>query len=241
MSSNWAGGYDTTLEADFSWMYDDGQSSPNVDCTTTNSSGCWGHRQDILMDFDGPLMMGAAIATGRYGTSMTELFVGGDTAAGSGQADAPAGTTWAQITGQPAAQVGGSTAGSGSVSNSGPATTAPSTAPNGSNPTSKPESVRPVAHPASLTVPTDSQGAGSQKAPCTVPHLRGLSVTRALHALVRAHCGIGEVISMRASMSSVRRGVRHHRHPVRRLRVFRQSVRAGTRHHAGFRVALRVR
>jgi hypothetical protein len=43
-------------------MYDDGLGSPNVDCTASHRSGCWGHRHDILWAF-GPsdvLAMGAA-------------------------------------------------------------------------------------------------------------------------------------------------------------------------------------
>ncbi len=88
-TSNWAGGFASTLEADFEWMYDDGLGSGNLDCTSSDQSGCWGHRHDILWSFSGPIAMGAGYATGQYGPSMTELFVGGDTKTGSGQADAP--------------------------------------------------------------------------------------------------------------------------------------------------------
>jgi hypothetical protein len=88
-TGNWAAGYDSTLEADFAWMYDDGLGSDNLDCTNANPSGCWGHRHDILWHFDTPIAMGAGSATGQYGPSMTELFVGGDTRTGAGQPDAP--------------------------------------------------------------------------------------------------------------------------------------------------------
>jgi hypothetical protein len=88
-TSNWAGGDDSALEADFDWMYDDGPGSGNLDCTSSDPSGCWGHRHDILWPFSAPITMGAGYATGRYGASMTELFVGGDTKTGPGQADAP--------------------------------------------------------------------------------------------------------------------------------------------------------
>ena len=88
-TGNWAAGYDSTLEADFGWMYDDGLGSDNLDCTNANPSGCWGHRHDILWHFDTPIAMGAGYASGQYGPSMTELFVGGDTRTGSGQPDAP--------------------------------------------------------------------------------------------------------------------------------------------------------
>jgi hypothetical protein len=88
-TSNWAGGLDSALEADFEWMYDDGLGSFNLDCTSSDQSGCWGHRHDILWAFSTPIAMGAAVATGQYGRSMTELFVGGDRDTGAGQPDAP--------------------------------------------------------------------------------------------------------------------------------------------------------
>jgi hypothetical protein len=88
-TGNWAAGYDSTLQADFAWMYDDGLGSDNMDCTDSNSSGCWGHRHDILWHFATPIAMGAGYASGQYGPSMTELFVGGDTRTAAGQADAP--------------------------------------------------------------------------------------------------------------------------------------------------------
>jgi hypothetical protein len=88
-TSNWAGGEDSTLEADFDWMYDDGLGSGNLDCTSSDQSGCWGHRHDILWAFSAPIVMGAGYATGQYGPSMTELFVGGDTKTAPGEPDAP--------------------------------------------------------------------------------------------------------------------------------------------------------
>ncbi len=88
-TSNWAGGDNSALEADFEWMYDDGPGSGNLDCTSSDSSGCWGHRHDILWHFSSPIAMGAGDATGQYGPSMTELFVGGDTRTAPGQPDAP--------------------------------------------------------------------------------------------------------------------------------------------------------
>ncbi len=88
-TANWAGGYDSALEADFGWMYDDGPGSDNLDCASPGQSGCWGHRHDVLWHFDTPIAMGAGYASGQYGPSMTELFVGGDTRTGAGQPDAP--------------------------------------------------------------------------------------------------------------------------------------------------------
>jgi hypothetical protein len=61
-TSNWAGGFGNAVLAYEAWMYDDGLGSGNVDCTAANPSGCWGHRHNILWQFDagGPLAMGAA-------------------------------------------------------------------------------------------------------------------------------------------------------------------------------------
>ena len=83
--SNWAGGIGSTLAVDFLWMYDDGAGSFNIDCQSVGAAGCWGHRHNILYPYQAPLAMGAAVA----GTSMTEVFVGGDGRARPGQADAP--------------------------------------------------------------------------------------------------------------------------------------------------------
>lgn len=98
-AANWAGGFPSTLEADFAWMYDDGPGSGNLDCTSTSTSGCWGHRHDILMAYDAPLVMGAAETTGQYGPSMAELFVGGDTETAPGHPDQPLSPSWAMISG----------------------------------------------------------------------------------------------------------------------------------------------
>lgn len=83
--SNWAGGIGSTLAVDFLWMYDDGPGSFNIDCRSAQASGCWGHRHNILYPYQAPVAMGAAVA----GTSMTEVFVGGDGRTRPGQADAP--------------------------------------------------------------------------------------------------------------------------------------------------------
>jgi hypothetical protein len=83
--SNWAGGIGSTLTVDFLWMYDDGPGSANIDCRSVQAAGCWGHRHNVLYAYPPPLVMGAAVS----GTSMTEVFVGGDTRTRPGQADAP--------------------------------------------------------------------------------------------------------------------------------------------------------
>jgi hypothetical protein len=97
-TANWEGGYVSPLLSNFAWMYDDGLGSFNLDCNQTDQSGCWGHRRDILWDFSAPAMMGAAYYVETDGTpSESEIFVGGDTATGSGEPDAPLAPTWATI------------------------------------------------------------------------------------------------------------------------------------------------
>jgi hypothetical protein len=76
--SNWAGVGPSTLLADYVWMYDDGPGSPNSDCPTRSSRGCWGHRHNILHRYDTPLAMGAAVA--HHGSSMAAEYIGGDRA-----------------------------------------------------------------------------------------------------------------------------------------------------------------
>jgi len=85
-ASNWAGGL-SILGADYFWMYDDGVGY-NVDCTTVNTSGCWGHRDNVL--FAGPtasscnglgghpeLLMGASVEPTAFegSTGIAELIV----------------------------------------------------------------------------------------------------------------------------------------------------------------------
>jgi hypothetical protein len=70
-ASNWAGGYVNVVQAYEGWMYDDGPGSGNVDCTSGDPSGCWGHRHDILWEFDptgGQTAMGAAAGSDSAGT-----------------------------------------------------------------------------------------------------------------------------------------------------------------------------
>lgn len=71
--SIWALGDPTVLSADYSWMYDDGPGSQNIDCTPSDQSGCWGHRNNILSPWSGSV--GAGVATYQGRTSMAELFV----------------------------------------------------------------------------------------------------------------------------------------------------------------------
>lgn len=87
LGGNWAGGWDNALGSNYAWMYDDGLGSDNGDCTKTNKSGCWGHRDNILGTFStkgrcggqqSELAMGAGHVTkGKaFGDSETELMAG---------------------------------------------------------------------------------------------------------------------------------------------------------------------
>jgi len=75
--SNWAGNVGNPLEAVYYWMYDDGLGSPNIDCSLSNLSGCWGHRHNLLA----PLACNQCVMGGAFGTTVqgatgvTELIV----------------------------------------------------------------------------------------------------------------------------------------------------------------------
>ena len=71
--SNWFGGQ-SPLAAEYFFMYDDGPGSGNIDCTAGNSSGCWGHRHNILDSWHQQLLMGAALGA----NGVSQLFVGSD-------------------------------------------------------------------------------------------------------------------------------------------------------------------
>jgi hypothetical protein len=81
-TANWAGGFSNMPLAYEAWMYDDGPGSGNLDCSSSNTAGCWGHRHDVLYKFDptgGALAMGVAQGTdpsGQAGYAM--LLFGGD-------------------------------------------------------------------------------------------------------------------------------------------------------------------
>jgi uncharacterized protein YkwD len=73
--SIYALGDPTALAADFSWMYDDGPDSSNVDCPKAGSPGCWGHRDNILSPWAGEAGAGVATVDGRV--ALTVVFVKG--------------------------------------------------------------------------------------------------------------------------------------------------------------------
>jgi len=71
----WAGGFASTLEAEYGWMYDDGPGSYNLDCGSPSSPGCWGHRDVLLSDPAGaPLVAGAADAAAPTGLEYAMLL-----------------------------------------------------------------------------------------------------------------------------------------------------------------------
>jgi hypothetical protein len=79
--SNWAGGTTNALGSDYYWMYDDGYPSSNGDCTSQNSPGCWGHRDNVLGTF---ITTGQCssnpntyMGTGYNISSYDEILVGG--------------------------------------------------------------------------------------------------------------------------------------------------------------------
>ncbi len=76
--SNWAGAVGNPLEAIYFWMYDDGAGSANIDCTSSNQTGCWGHRENILLRLPCTVcLMGTGWDATAYSgnPSMTELLV----------------------------------------------------------------------------------------------------------------------------------------------------------------------
>ncbi len=77
-AANWAGGYPNLPAAYEVWMYDDGPGSGNLACTSTDTSGCWGHRHDVLWSFGGSgfLAMGAAAGLDPQGNPGEAMLLG---------------------------------------------------------------------------------------------------------------------------------------------------------------------
>ena len=73
-AGNWVGSVNA-LWGEFEWMYDDGYGSSNLDCSSPTSSGCWGHRHNIIVNWPNPMVMGAAIANNGAAT----IVLGQDT------------------------------------------------------------------------------------------------------------------------------------------------------------------
>ncbi len=80
-TGNWAAGTTEAMPnapmAYYDWVYDDGFGSGNVDCPTPGASGCWGHRRDVLAEFDpeATISMGAGASVGELGVG--EGLIGG--------------------------------------------------------------------------------------------------------------------------------------------------------------------
>ena len=75
--SNWVSGALNALDANYTWMYNDGYGGYNVDCPSPGAPGCWGHRDnELTSNHGGILVMGAGdvgLHTGLQ--SLTELLV----------------------------------------------------------------------------------------------------------------------------------------------------------------------
>jgi hypothetical protein len=73
----WAGA-PSVLAADYLWMYVDGPGGDNLDCTASDSKGCWGHREIMLWDRTaGPLVSGGGYATAGGADSLAYLVLSG--------------------------------------------------------------------------------------------------------------------------------------------------------------------
>jgi len=83
-------GYSSVLAANYTWMYQDGwggsvANTPNIDCTSAISGGCWGHRWAILGKLTGTkctdCIAGAAVIKERWshstdgGLNLAAIFV----------------------------------------------------------------------------------------------------------------------------------------------------------------------
>jgi hypothetical protein len=76
-ASNWAGGQPNALLAYYGWMYDDGRGGPNIDCMSQSTSGCWGHREDVLSFRHGSIAMGAAAVRDTHSYALTIVDTSG--------------------------------------------------------------------------------------------------------------------------------------------------------------------
>jgi hypothetical protein len=73
----WAGA-PSVLAADYMWMYADGTGGSNLDCSGSNTSACWGHRDIILWDKTaGPLVSGGGFASADGTDSLAYLVLSG--------------------------------------------------------------------------------------------------------------------------------------------------------------------
>ena len=78
-TSIWSGGNSTPADAMFGWMYDDGwagtkSATLNYACTSAISSGCWGHRDNILGDSFGPTCATCVAGAGFAGSTLATAW-----------------------------------------------------------------------------------------------------------------------------------------------------------------------
>ena len=170
------------------WMYDDGPGSDNVDCTSSDPSGCWGHRHDILWQFgSGTLAMGAATGADSSGnTAYTMLLMQGNASY------RPVFTyTWAQALADGAESSGGSGPGGSVVTNAPTGSTRPGAAPEarGARVTIKVKVVRVRGHRVTVKL---IGSIGSQLS-CSLSRVRGHShrTKSCTHAAVFSHVPAG--------------------------------------------------
>lgn len=73
---NWAGDFGP-LPADYDWMYNDGPNSGNLACTSAQSPGCWGHRDNILYRYPSSdrLLTGVGVQHQTAWISIAQIFV----------------------------------------------------------------------------------------------------------------------------------------------------------------------
>jgi hypothetical protein len=82
--ANFAEGTANAMGANYFWVYDDGPDSPNADCVGPQYANCWGHRNNILGDYNSNCpagsevnsVMGAAEVTSgvAYEPGIAEIF-----------------------------------------------------------------------------------------------------------------------------------------------------------------------
>jgi hypothetical protein len=67
--------YENALSAYYDWMYNDGLGSPNLNCKSVDASGCWGHRQAILLPGVGIPTMAFALRGATDGQGSYALLI----------------------------------------------------------------------------------------------------------------------------------------------------------------------
>jgi hypothetical protein len=76
--SNWAEDANP-LAANYAWMYVDGPGGNNEACQPGFHEGCWGHRDNILGNYHGTLIVGCAEVKQGSEQSSAQLFIASTT------------------------------------------------------------------------------------------------------------------------------------------------------------------